>query len=75
MVNISDYNNLKLMPILEFLRLSRLAGLLGRGLESMLTDVSASLSEAIISVGNSWHGVNPVSYTHLDVYKRQFLDS
>ena len=50
---------------LEFLKLSRpeqtqletlLARLLGRGLQFMLTNVSPSPSETIISVGNNWHG-------------------
>ena len=38
-------------------------------------DISAPPLEAIISVDNYWHGVRPVSYTHLDVYKRQGIET
>ena len=48
-----------------------ITGRLGRGLLFVFTDVSGTPSDAIFSVGNNWHGVRTVSYTHLDVYKRQ----
>lgn len=60
MIDISKYTNLKLMPILEFhgWRPHYWPGVLVRGLESMLTVVAASPSEAITSVGNNRHGVH-----------------
>ena len=58
-----NYKQLLRYNRVEFLRLSRpastlFAGQVSSGLEFMLTDVSASLSEAIINVGNKWHGVH-----------------